>query len=667
MKNVIIKSLQLVNFRGEKDRTTQFNPVETFICGGNGLGKSRHFDAFMWLLFGKDSQDRKDFNIKSIVNGKPLIKTICEVIGILDVDGEEIRLKRAFVEDWVKPRGQIEQVFKHNHTETFWNDSPINVSEYQNRISSIIDESVFKMVTNPLFFANMNWKDQREQLFQLAGTITDPEIANGNSDFMKLLDKISGKSFSDFKKELTIRKKRLKEELEEIQPRIDQTQKLMPEFVDFSKIESEIETIDAEISKIDAEIEDQSKAMRASCQAEQDKIRKINELKSKQQKAYNEALSKAREDAFAANSKHRELELYIKGLHQDLSSVNREISSLEYDLSKLKSLVESKNKETESLRKSWFDENAKEYISGDNQTICPLYNFCCDNQKVKANLEEANEIARQSFNKSKADKLAEITQNGVDLGILIENTNKDIADIENSLIAVHNRAKSIEDKITDANIDLSNSSIVSVKEVLKNELPDWAEAQHMIDAIELTIKKSDNIIDTSELQDKKKDLIAERDGKKALLSNRERIDQCNNIIADLESSGKLIAQQIANAEREEYVIAQFSKKRVDECEKRINGLFKIVKFQLFDYTIEDYEKKNPVETCIPLVNGVPFQVANSADKLNAGLDIINALTSFYGITAPIFIDGRESVNNIIKTNSQIINLVVTKDKELIIK
>ena len=70
MKNIILKSLTMTNWRGEQNRTTDFNAVSTTIAGGNGLGKSRHFDAFMWLLFGKDKEDRKDFNIKSIVNGQ---------------------------------------------------------------------------------------------------------------------------------------------------------------------------------------------------------------------------------------------------------------------------------------------------------------------------------------------------------------------------------------------------------------------------------------------------------------------------------------------------------------------------------------------------------------------------------------------------------------------
>lgn len=96
---------------------------------------------------------------------------------------------------------------------------------------------------------------------------------------------------------------------------------------------------------------------------------------------------------------------------------------------------------------------------------------------------------------------------------------------------------------------------------------------------------------------------------------------------------------------------------------RINGMFKYVSFRLFDFTIDN----NPVETCIPLVNGVPYPSANTAGQMNAGLDIINTLCRFYGVCAPIFIDNRESVNDIIETESQIINLVVNKDNFLTIK
>lgn len=146
-------------------------------------------------------------------------------------------------------------------------------------------------------------------------------------------------------------------------------------------------------------------------------------------------------------------------------------------------------------------------------------------------------------------------------------------------------------------------------------------------------------------------------------SKRHTIARCETEIANLESRGKELAQMIADAEREEYTVEQFTRTKVDECENRINAMFKFVSFRLFDYTIDG----NAVETCIPTIGGIPYGSANTASKINAGLDIINTLCKFYGVCAPIFIDNRESINEIVETESQIINLVVTRDKFLTIK
>jgi len=72
-----------------------------------------------------------------------------------------------------------------------------------------------------------------------------------------------------------------------------------------------------------------------------------------------------------------------------------------------------------------------------------------------------------------------------------------------------------------------------------------------------------------------------------------------------------------------------------------------------------------VETCQALIDGVPFSDANTASKINAGIDIINTLCNHYQVSAPIFIDNRESVVNLIPSQSQIINLIVSEpDKKL---
>ncbi|MBY6766575.1 recombinase RecF, partial [Clostridium botulinum] len=100
--------------------------------------------------------------------------------------------------------------------------------------------------------------------------------------------------------------------------------------------------------------------------------------------------------------------------------------------------------------------------------------------------------------------------------------------------------------------------------------------------------------------------------------------------------------------------------KVELLESSINSKFKYVSFKLFDTQVNGGLN----ETCEALINGVPFSNANTASQINAGLDIINALSEHYSVQAPIFIDNRESINNLIDINSQIINLIVSKDKNL---
>lgn len=652
MKKVILKSLSLTNWKGEKQRTTEFNEVETTISGENGLGKTRHFDAFMWLLFGKDSQDRKDFNIKSIVDGKPLEKVECEVSGVLYVDGGEISLRRAYVEDWVKPRGQVEQVFKGNHTETYWNDTPVNVSEYQKRINAIIDDSVFKMVTNPLFFANMKWQDQREQLFQLAGTITDNEIAAGNPEFATLLDRISGKSLVDFKRELSSRKKRLKDDLAQIQPRIDQTSRLMPGKEDYSDLERQLVEIDTEITTIDKAIADKTTAIRQQYEGVQAKQQEINNLKQKRQKVLFDEQNRVREAAFAANANRRELESNIKSTEKELETMQRGVRLSQQEVNTVQDRILSKKREIEGLRTSWYDENAKEYQGDDNCPEC--------GQLLP---EERRSEARQMFANNKASKLSHITAKGGDLNKEVVEVEQDLANATKSLKTAQKEIQAKRDLLVSLNQELIALPMVEESDIKPEEIHEYVQLTGQIKSLEAALDNGTEQIDTTDLQNRKKGFQQMRDEVKGRLAIRDLISKYTAEIASLDKQGKDLAQQIADAEREEYTIQNFTKAKIDECERRINGLFSIVRFKLFDYTIDGNES----ETCIALVDGVPFPSVNTAGKVNAGLDIINALTRFYGVTAPIFIDGRESVNRLIKTESQIINLVVSHDKELIIK
>jgi hypothetical protein len=94
-------------------------------------------------------------------------------------------------------------------------------------------------------------------------------------------------------------------------------------------------------------------------------------------------------------------------------------------------------------------------------------------------------------------------------------------------------------------------------------------------------------------------------------------------------------------------------------EQLVNDRFELVTFKLFETQVNGGE----TPTCKALINGVPFSDANTASKINAGVDIINVLCDYYKVTAPIFIDNRESVTKLIDSDSQIINLVVDPSKK----
>lgn len=654
MKQVILKNISLLNFRGEKNRTTEFNDSETSIMGANGLGKSRHFDAFMWLLFGKDTQERKDYNIKSLVNGATIDKVDCEVAATLLVGTETIKLRRVYTEKWVKKRGEIIETFEGNKTETYWNDVPVNVTEYQKRINDIIDDSVFKMVTNPLYFANMKWQDQRDVLFQLAGTITDADIASKNPEFAALLDKISGKSLADFKRELSARKKRLKDDLAQIQPRIDQTQKLMPDAINYDALEGEINKLNYELTAVDNAISDVVQANSLHNEKLQAKQSEINELKQKLQEIDFYAQTKAKDEVYERDSVRRDVQNNINAINAELSIAQKNFAMQKREIDSLQATITLKETSVVSMREAWHAENAKAYQGDETCHAC--------GQDLPENMKAD---ALNLFNKDKAAKLAEITASGAEINAEIERLNKSVSELNESL-------KTAEIEITEKAATLAQlreqyAAIreTDVEKINVSELPDYIATKKLLTVAEneLQALKANNAVDVAELRDKKTALSTEISAKQAKLNDRTLIAKYQAEITDLGTQGKELAQQIANAEREEYTIQQFTKAKIDECENRINGLFTQVTFKLFDYTIDG----NEYETCVPLVKGVPFDVANTAGQVNAGLDIINALVRFHGVSAPIFIDGRESVNSIINTASQIINLVVTTDKELVIK
>ena len=162
------------------------------------------------------------------------------------------------------------------------------------------------------------------------------------------------------------------------------------------------------------------------------------------------------------------------------------------------------------------------------------------------------------------------------------------------------------------------------------------------------------------MQNKKQSIVEQINSIDKKLNEREVQEKTKSRIAELETEEEKLSKQIQEFEAQQFQIEQFTKTKVELLEKNINDKFEIVKFRLFDTQING----GLVECCDTLVKGVPYADVNNAHKILAGLDIINTLIKFYSTSAPIFIDNRESINELYDISTQIISLVVTTDSTL---
>ena len=647
MKNIIIKRMHLLNFKAFKDFSIEFNEHITTIQGRNGSGKTTIFDAFTWLLFGKNSDDRKDFGIKTKdADGNVIENVPHEVSAILLVNGEEITLCRRLIEKWQKKRGSAVAEFTGNTEELLFNDVPCSVKEWSEKIDNICTEQVFKFISNPLYFSAQKTDVRRTMLFRMAGNISDEEIAAGNDNFKALLDKLTGKSLEEYKKEIAAKKKRLKAEIDTIPDRIDERKRDMPEAYDWDSIKASIAEKKQQKEAYETQISDAAQAYTSANNERMKKAKELsvlnmekwsleNKIKGEVQSKYNKAFQDKQAIVFKITDLSREVEHSKEQLERDRNT------------------LESCKSYRENLISKWKEINSETLQFNENDFRCPT----CHRPFELDEIESKQQEMTQRFNRRKADRLAENVKVGKENTKRIKELEISIKKTEDDIEAKKNEIETLKSE----QAYTAELSCPDAKPVIEAD-EKWKDLSHQIEELEAEMKNSAEMSNDSDIKKKCREIEDEIDALKSKLSNKEIIERNNTRIADLEKQLRTQSEELAELEGIEFTIAEFTKARVEAVDKRINGMFSLVKFKMYEKQINGGE----VETCIATVNGIPYPDLNDAKKVNAGLDIINAICRFEGITAPIFCDNAESVNKLLDTASQQIRLVVTFDENLII-
>jgi hypothetical protein len=279
------------------------------------------------------------------------------------------------------------------------------------------------------------------------------------------------------------------------------------------------------------------------------------------------------------------------------------------------------------------------------ETVCPH----CGRPYEQSQIDRSIEDQRLSFNAHTTHLLEENKTNGKKLASEVEEIKASISKLEAGIKEKESLLETLVEKpfteTAPAKPDVTDG--IASDQQLQQLDKDIAE-------LEAALAQPIDQPDTDFLKDGRKLLMDGIDEDRKHLAKRDTITATLKRIEELEAELKANNETLAELEGIEFNILEFGKAKVALVEDKINSLFSIVKFKMYERQINGGE----VETCECLMHGTPYSVLSNSEKINAGLDIINAICRANEVNAPIFIDNRESATDIIDVDSQVINLIV---------
>ena len=634
-------SLRLENFKCHEHLEIRFDGRNASIYGQNATGKSSIYDGLTWLLFGKDSHGKKDFDIKPLTLEGSVKDhaAITSVEAVLRVDGMERKLKRTYYEVWSTKRGSAEATFDGHSSDYFVDGVPCKKNEFIRRVGEIIEEDAFRLLTSITYFAaELPWQERRAILFDVAAVATDTEILASDARFAPLTAAMQGLTLDDYRKKLAAQRKGLNKVRTDIPARLDECKKTVTDLsgIDFDGLAHQR----AEAQGRRAE------AQRELDQAEYDGGR--TELQNQLTGIQNEMGRLENE-----NAAHRLAQQQAQGadeaapIRQTIHAILAQESRRQRDLEYLRRRQKALDDEVAACRTRWDSVNKEQFQGG----ACPT----CGQTLPQARLE----ASRASFEQDKARRKGEAVYSANRAKKELEGIQEDISKLEQESTEGQKQAETL------------SAQLQQMERAPKAEITDLdgyaarkAELEAKAAELQGTLDRLDkqSAAHRKVLQDALADVDRELDRLSVELSKKTALEYANKRIEELRAQAAAASDELNQLDGMLYLCEEFTRYKVKFIEDSINRRFSLVRFRLFREQIN-----GGLEDCCDVtVDGIPYATGlNSGAKVNAGIDIINTLSRHYSAQVPLFVDNAESVTQLAQAGTQVIRLVVSEsDKEL---
>ncbi|MDT0884639.1 AAA family ATPase [Staphylococcus pseudintermedius] len=641
-----LNKLTIENFAGIKEQIFEFDGHNSKIYGANGSGKTTTATALQWLLFDKGLDgSTKSFNPVPVdINNHELYELIPTVEAEFTIDNHTLVLRKESRPKYTTNQKTNRKEYSHSRTKRqFINEEPVKISDYKSRIKDVIDEDVFKLITNPAAFNNLDWKKRREILFEIADPINNEDIINSNDELKGLSDLLNDHDIETKKKIVSDKIKQINKEIQDIPTRINQESKGLQEVEPLS---------DSELKQIESEIE----ALKQQ-RIEVKNGSKFIELKNK-------LIDKEAELSRLKSNHNFEIDNKIHALTNEFNAEQSTVLNYTSKIRVHNREIEHEEKRRKALLSDYkmIETNFKELQ--DKQFEYTATNLCetCGQKLPADQIESVKQKALEKFNKEKSadlevltNKKDEMLNEGKKIKPVIEKIQTEIDKYQKYVEDASKKSEKIKTQIdefkekqTDVTETEAYRAIVSEIEEIKQE------QQNIQESIASTVLMIDEQIHDLYLKKSKFDerLIIIESNKRSEQRIKELRSKEDNLLDEKEE----YACQL-------YQLNLFTTTKINMLTDNINKKFDMAEFKLFNQLVNGELE----ETCITLVDGVEYSGGlNNAARINVGLDIINSLCRHYNVTAPIFIDNAESVTDIIKTDAQQIQLIVSENSELLV-
>ena len=637
MTEIKINRLRLENFKCHRSLTLDFMGGNASIYGDNATGKTSVYDALTWLLFGKDSSGNGEKNIEI----KPLDASgevrdhdaITEVEAALQVNGEEVTLRRTYQEVWTTRRGSSEAIYSGNTSEYYIDGVPCKKNAFQDRVNELVSEDTFRMLTSVSYFArDISWQERRAVLFRVAGVMDDADILATNDAFLPLVENMGRLSMEDYKKKLLSEKKGLVGARTEIPARISECEKTIADVkqLDFAQAKAEQAALQAQQESVSAQIV----ALEHDSAADQKRL----EIRAAQMELSNlEAENRAYRTSQSSGL------LSVHNLRLDLKDLRNRLDRRQHELSAEKAYIIDCQKRIEHSRTKWIGVNGESFTGGTCVT--------CGQTLPADKLQRA----KDAFEANKKKQLQEIEEGANSFKFAkaqaedrLLRQQEEIQKLEEAILAKEQDIASAEANVT-AIVDMEhyaeNAQSIRVRiNVLSGDLADILQGSASV---------------REQLQRQKANLAAQIAEQAAIINKESLLEYSRNRVDQLREDAKKTAEKLEAIESMLFLMDEYSRYKTRFVEDSINGMFRIARFRLF----REQANGGVEDRCDVVFDGVPYISVNNGAKVNLGIDIINTLSEAYGVKVPLFVDNAESVTKLEASSSQIIRLVVSENDE----